>query len=323
MNDCVKLSVIVLTYNHKKYIKRALDSILMQKVNFQYEILVSDDCSFDGTQDVLHTYEQKYENIFRIKYRKENVGATKNLYELLKASKGTYIAYLEGDDYWIDERKLQYQVDFLDTHQEYIGCAHQCNIVDEEGKEFDGKPGWFSETEDFTLEEFQHWKLPNQIATWVHRNLFLTADFSYRFIYQAHRMVGDRTLGLILSRFGNFYCSKKTMSCYRVVNCRSATNWTSLQSCQLKYPEYDDYLFVTKLEQYAKEELKSKINLKNYKKHLYWIAAVKYLKNPNMSNFYNVFFILKLSRRIWEYLLYTPIGIGKELKKIFLKKCKR
>ena len=99
-NQGILVSVIVLTYNHEKYIRQALDSILMQRVDFQYEILVGDDASTDSTQEILKEYDRNYPGKSRLFLRESNLGPTKNSYELLVSAKRDYPATCEGADYW-------------------------------------------------------------------------------------------------------------------------------------------------------------------------------------------------------------------------------
>lgn len=131
----IKVSVFVLCYNQVKFIRKCLDSIVNQKTNFDFEVVVHDDCSDDGTKEVIEEYASKYSFIKPI-YESENQYILKNIYGVLKKSylkcNGDYIAYLEGDDYWTDEDKLQTQVDFLDNNPDFSGCFHKSlrkNIV--------------------------------------------------------------------------------------------------------------------------------------------------------------------------------------------------
>ncbi|CDZ81723.1 Putative glycosyltransferase EpsE [Candidatus Rubidus massiliensis] len=118
----VKVSILVTSYNHEKYIAQAINSILEQNVSFPFEIVISDDCSTDGTKKILEQYQQKHPHLIYLLPNKENFGITKNLQRSLKACQGEYIAILEGDDYWIAKDKLQKQVDFLDNHPTYSMC---------------------------------------------------------------------------------------------------------------------------------------------------------------------------------------------------------
>lgn len=126
------VSVWMVTYNHEKYIAEALESVLMQQTNFDFEIVIGEDCSTDQTRSIIKNYENKYPNIIFPIYHDKNVGANRNAYEFtFPLCKGKYIACLEGDDYWTDPFKLQKQVDFLEQNKDYVICGHWRKIVDE------------------------------------------------------------------------------------------------------------------------------------------------------------------------------------------------
>jgi len=227
-----KVSVICVTYNHELYIREALDSILAQKTNFDFEVLVGEDCSKDGTRDILKEYEQKYPGIFRMYYRDENLGATRNEYDLLMDAKGDYIAALELDDLWTDISKLQKQYDFLEAHDEFIGVSHDFEIIDKSGnvidnddnkaiKEFLGKK--------FDLKDFLEYGFVFQTGTHFYRNIFKDGK-DYSIIYKADRLIRDKTiLSLLLDR-GDFFILEDNMSAYRrfmdgdKISGRNATN---------------------------------------------------------------------------------------------------
>lgn len=132
-----KLSICCITYNHAKFIRQALDGFMMQKTNFPFEIIIHDDASTDGTADIIREYEKKYPDIIRVTYQTENQWS-KGI-DVLKAFvypkiQGQYVALCEGDDYWIDENKLQKQVDFLDTHPEFNVCFHPVKVIWEDNR---------------------------------------------------------------------------------------------------------------------------------------------------------------------------------------------
>lgn len=120
----MKVSVHLLTYNHEKYIAQALDSVLMQEVNFDYEIVIGEDCSTDNTRQIVIEYQQKYPDKIRTLLHKKNIGPINNEIAVYNACEGEYIAWLEGDDYWTSPHKLQKQVDFLDNHPDHSCCFH-------------------------------------------------------------------------------------------------------------------------------------------------------------------------------------------------------
>ena len=119
----MKVSVMCLTYNHKNFIREALDSFVMQKTTFPFEILVHDDASTDGTDDIVREYIAKYPDLVRGVFQTENQFTKTGEYpyiHIYKLAKGEYIANCDGDDYWVDPLSLQIRVDFMDAHPEYI-----------------------------------------------------------------------------------------------------------------------------------------------------------------------------------------------------------
>lgn len=121
MNDMRPIvSVCMITYNHEKYIAQAIDSVLMQKTNFDYEIVIGEDCSTDKTREIVLEYKAKHPDKIKLLLREKNVGIHQNFTETIFACTGKYIALLEGDDYWIDENKLQRQVNFLEVNRDYV-----------------------------------------------------------------------------------------------------------------------------------------------------------------------------------------------------------
>jgi glycosyltransferase involved in cell wall biosynthesis len=127
----ILLSVCVLTFNHSSYIKHALDSILQQSHTFGLEIIVADDYSQDGTREIIKEYATKKPDLIKIIPRVRNVGAFKNLVELLGSAQGKYIALCEGDDYWTDPLKLQKQVDFMESNPGFSICFHAVEVLNE------------------------------------------------------------------------------------------------------------------------------------------------------------------------------------------------
>ena len=111
-NDGTMVTVVCITYKHEEFIAQALDSFLMQKTNFKFKIFVGEDCGPDGTADIIRDYAARYPDQIVPFLRKENMGAQRNLIDLCQRATSPYIAFCEGDDYWVDEYKLQKQFDF-------------------------------------------------------------------------------------------------------------------------------------------------------------------------------------------------------------------
>jgi len=129
-----KISVIVTTYNHEKYIKQCLESILCQKGDFNLEIIIGDDCSTDQTKEIIQNYEEEFSDIIFILKSQENMGITKNLKRCLDACNGLYVAICEGDDYWIDEYKLQKQMILLSSN-DHFSMVYSSIFINYEGDE--------------------------------------------------------------------------------------------------------------------------------------------------------------------------------------------
>lgn len=119
----IKVIVAITTYNLDKYIAQALDSVLAQKTTFPFKIIVADDHSTDKTPDILSEYEKKYPGIIKILYSDRNLGSVGNANRIFDGIQCEYFSFLDGDDYWVREDRLQKQVDFLDSHQDYSMCA--------------------------------------------------------------------------------------------------------------------------------------------------------------------------------------------------------
>jgi glycosyltransferase involved in cell wall biosynthesis len=119
----LKVSIIIITYNHESFIAQAIESVLKQKTNFPFEIIIGEDCSSDKTKIIVEKYSNLHLNQIKLITSTNNVGIIANELRCLKKAQGDYICFLEGDDYWTDPYKLQKQVDFLENNPEY-GLVH-------------------------------------------------------------------------------------------------------------------------------------------------------------------------------------------------------
>lgn len=124
-----KVSVHMPAYNHENYIAQALDSVLMQKVDFDYEIVVGEDCSTDRTRDVARAYARNHPATIRVLEHDKNLGIWANDQAIIGACRGEYIAWLESDDYWTAPTKLQRQVDYLEQHPDASACFHRAGCL--------------------------------------------------------------------------------------------------------------------------------------------------------------------------------------------------
>jgi glycosyltransferase involved in cell wall biosynthesis len=205
--DTPLLSVCLITYNHINYIREAIESVWMQEINFSWEFIIADDYSIDGTREIVFKYKEKYPELIRIIPREKNVGAAKNWIELLTPAKGKYIAYFEGDDYWIDPNKLQKQIDFLEANPKYVCHCHNALIIEKNKPEKfynNNKIDKVLTTDDIVTT------LSIPTGSVVFRNC-LRPFPSY-----LKKFPLDIILYFALSKFGDFYQSTEVMSVYRI-----------------------------------------------------------------------------------------------------------
>ena len=168
MND-IKVSVCCFTYNHAPYLSKALDSVLSQKTNFRYEIIIGDDCSTDGSQDIINAYAIKFPDLIKTIYQPVNSRGKKNFSDVYKSAEGQYVIALETDDYWTDPNKLQIQVDYLDRHPACIAVAHNCVVVDEHDRQLARKYPAIDQGV-YRYKHFRKGLMPGQTTTVLYRN---------------------------------------------------------------------------------------------------------------------------------------------------------
>jgi glycosyltransferase involved in cell wall biosynthesis len=118
-------SVQLLTYNHAPYFRKSVESVLSQKTDFPFEVVIGEDCSTDGTREMAFEYQRRFPEVVRVVTSEKNVGMHRNVLRTQRACRGEFLAFCEGDDFWHDSAKLQTQVEFLVKHRDY-GLAH-CN----------------------------------------------------------------------------------------------------------------------------------------------------------------------------------------------------
>lgn len=128
-NEEVMFSVEVTTYNQRDYIAQTLQSIIDQKHGYKYEILVSDDCSTDGTQDVIEEFQKKHPDVVKPVYNKKNLGAMANYYATVARAKGKYLMGCGGDDYWLPG-KVKKQIEFMERNLDFAICYGKSECAD-------------------------------------------------------------------------------------------------------------------------------------------------------------------------------------------------
>lgn len=230
----MKLSIIMLVYNHERFIAQALESVLMQKTDFEYELIIGEDCSSDGSREIIRSYEKRFEGKMKPLYRDKNLGMAGNLMDCLMRCTGQYIAVLEGDDFWTDDKKLQKQAAFLDEHPEYVMAVHNWNIVSGSGA-FVEAGSDSREFKVFGKEDLQRYDLPGQTSTIFVRNPAADLKEKYMKILKKYFWIPpDRSVSLILLSCGKIAVLPDVMSSYRYYVEENGTNWSSKHDTNAK-----------------------------------------------------------------------------------------
>ncbi|WP_010681352.1 glycosyltransferase [Acetivibrio cellulolyticus] len=247
MESKIMVSIIVAIYNHEKYLEKALNSIIMQEVNFDYEVLIGEDCSTDNSRTKLKNLELSLPGNFQLFYRENNLGAVANFKDLYSRMRGKYYIVLEGDDYWIYKGKLQEQVDFLENNVDYIAIAHNVKIIDEDGADSNKKYPECKKQE-YTLKEYRKGLFPGQTASILIRNYFL--DHSINYIVEGISSPEDKIKAFVLSTNGKIRCIQSVWSAYRlVVNSGSSHSAITKNAFNIN----TEVLFYKSLYDYAKK----------------------------------------------------------------------
>lgn len=219
-NDSMMVSVICNTYNQKKYIRQCINSLICQKTNFKYEILIHDDASTDGTAEIVKECEKKNPDLIRTVIQTENqYSQGKNVSDFLYAiAKGKYFAYCEGDDFWCDEYKLQKQFDAMEKHPDCGICVHKVKMISENGNDTVGilpkrtfNAGIINRKQVIeTLSEYSF-----QTSSYFLRgDIYLDLMSRYQSLCNLCP-VGDVKMISMMASIGDFYYIDDIMSCYR------------------------------------------------------------------------------------------------------------
>jgi len=222
-SDKPLVTIMCMTYNHLGYIKQALDGFMLQETNFPYNILVHDDCSTDGTSEIVREYCARYPDRMRAIIQPENQRSKgiRNFPKILEQIESKFVAICEGDDYWTDPLKLQKQVDFLESHPECSLCFHNVLRHNLNGVRADEltTPTDFPEIstiEDLLIDCF----IPT-CSVMFRNKLFDTFPDWY---YQTY--MGDWSLFIMLAKHGDIGYINQNMAVYRI---HSEGIWSRLE----------------------------------------------------------------------------------------------
>lgn len=224
MSEKVMVSINCITYNQEEYIAKAIDSFLMQKTDFKYEILIHDDASTDNTANIIREYQEKYPDIIKPIYQKENQysqGIKRVDYKFnYSRANGKYIAICEGDDYWTDPFKLQKQVDYMEANPECTLCTHAVEKIDASTNKSKGLVRPYNYSSKCSMKD-----VIEGGGGFVGTNslLFPKKSLENAPSWYLDCIVGDYPLQILLSYKGYAYYIDENMSVYRT---NAKGSWT-------------------------------------------------------------------------------------------------
>ncbi len=215
----MKLSVMMITYNHERFIAQAIESVLAQRVTFDYEIVIGEDCSTDATRAIIMDFHHRFPGRIVPLLRNQNIGAMRNFEATLLTCRGQYLALLEGDDYWTSREKLVRQVNFLDTHPGSSMCCHRVQVLDETGL---AKTDVFPSRRagPYTIEDLLKGNFVMTCSAVLRRDLVPVLPPWFR-----KMKLGDWPMFALAARHGTIELMDEVMAVYRV---HAGGSWSTL-----------------------------------------------------------------------------------------------
>lgn len=300
------VSICCITYNHEDYIRDAIESFLMQKTEFSFEILIHDDASTDRTADIIKEYEEAYPDIIKPIYQIDNHYSKGIAVEKINFERaiGKYIALCEGDDFWTDPNKLQKQVEFMESCQECSLCVHGGYVVNAADKKIQYYNRPHKGNKIFTVEEVIEGG----------GGLFITNSMLFRteFVRQLPKFyevapVGDYPLTIHLALLGTVYYIDEYLSAWRIGDPASWTgkNFSTLEKKEKHYEEIA--VMLKELNQSTNFEYQTTINKLIKYNELYLLLKqgnFKEAKNEKYRKIYNELTLQKKAILLMDY--YSP-----------------
>ncbi len=256
MKKEILVSVYCLAYNHEKYIRQTLEGFVNQKTNFKYEVFVHDDASTDNTSGIIKEYARKFPDIIIPILQKENqyskgISISKTI--IFPKMHGKYVAVCEGDDYWIDNEKLQIQVDFLEKNPNYVACVHNSNIynciTNKTKKMYKVKQDYDIDFYDVIEEGSGSY----QTSSLLYRKEAMEKRPTF---FEDIAPIGDWPTAINLSLKGKIRFINKTMSVYRIF---STGSWTYNNNSNITQHNKKVINFLNSVNKYTKYKYEEKI----------------------------------------------------------------
>lgn len=312
--DEIILTVFCLAYNHEKYIRKTLEGFVSQKTKYKFKVIVHDDASTDATALIIREYADKYPDlIFPIFQEQNQYSKGVRIFStfIKPMVEGKYLAMCEGDDYWLDEDKIEIQLSYLEEHPECHLCVHNTEKINEEGKSLNKFFNIETKDRDYTAKD---------VIEAGGGGLFHLSSFMYLFedaLVRPEefyiRQVGDYSLAIWLSTLGNVHYFGRVMSAYRVGSINSWVKKNVKNASKSKKIEYYQRLIdsLKKMSDYTKGKYKDSfgfmIDQYEIQKLILSGNIDMVLKNKNYKKVYKT---IPVSRRIKMFVKGVLIKLG-------------
>lgn len=292
------VSIIIVTYNHKNFFMQSIESVLLQETQYKYEIIIADDCSNDGTLELINKVAIANDKI-KLLIQERNVGTTKNLCDAFEISNGKYLILLAGDDYWCDMNLIEKQVNWLENHVEYLGVSHTYAIL--RGDRL--KSNCINKrllNKDHSTELYLKGNGFLTHST-MFANIFIGAErFKYYEHIQSDRLIEDISLSMILLDKGKFRILPGDVAVYRVR--KDGNNYNSLKGIIDSYQDHINNLVANDTYFDGKYDFSQMISMR------ITIAIIKSIMSGNFSLIPKILkFVKEKYRKKWYFRF--PIDI--------------
>ena len=218
------VAIHCLVYNHEPYLRDCLEGFVMQKTTFPFCAIVHDDASTDGSATIIHEYAERYPNIIKPIFEKENQYSKHDgshhriMYDAIEITGAKYTAMCEGDDYWTDVYKLQKQVDILESDESLIACCTNYDVVDKQGNVWIHKKGGVVPQDKegrYSLRDFFRDNHNYPTLSVMYRNVHIK-EVREKHLHTANAFLGDWTLWVCLLIYGDMYYLNEVTCAYRM-----------------------------------------------------------------------------------------------------------
>ena len=295
-----KVIIAITTYNLEKYVSQAIDSVLSQKTSFKYRILVADDCSTDNTPIILKDYEERYPDVINVLYSDKNLGSLANSNRLFDRIDSEYFSFLDGDDYWVDNNRLQKQVDFLDNHKQYSMCGGNTQFL-RNGNLDTLMLGIQDLNKEYNFEDEITRKLPL-----IHTSSILLRNTIYKNglpkcfknavgTFEECAVRGENFRRMLHLKESPLYLMEDTFSVYRI---HDAGMWQGASPVRRAIESAIAYNFYSKYFDFGNNLQLNKMAKKSYENMMIWLLSNKYLLHPNKLSEKELFLLTSLMKDV-------------------------